>query len=146
VEIFIFWNLAIENPKIHYIFAFVIWISHCISVIRNMPKTRYNDCVCFGGFWAGEGFQTKCQSRHILRKRILKSPDLDNRFLEVAKPWHDSRKFLISSLICSQIWLIPLVDDRQSTDLTKLFNTTMVNLQPVRMPCKWQRNDFRGVH
>ncbi len=41
----------------------------------------------------------------------LKSPYLDNGFLQVAKIEKDSEFFLLFSLTCSQIWLIPLVDD-----------------------------------
>jgi hypothetical protein len=40
--------------------------------------------------------------------------------VEVAKTKQDSKIFLLCCLTCSQIWLIPLLDDRQSIYLTKM--------------------------
>jgi hypothetical protein len=36
------------------------------------------------------------------------------------------KKFILFSLICSQIWLIPLVDDRQCRPITQFENKTLV--------------------
>jgi hypothetical protein len=57
------------------------------------------------------------QNYHILRKNILKLPDLGNR----SKHSKILKTILLSSdLTCSQIWFIPLVDNHhQSTYLTK---------------------------
>ncbi len=52
-------------------------------------------------------------SSHILRREAWKSPYLDTGFLEVTKTWQESRKWLLSSLTCSQIWLFPLVNGCQ---------------------------------
>jgi hypothetical protein len=71
--ILFFGNFGDWKPqKIHYIFAFVILISHCILVVRNMAKTRYNDCVCFGG---GAGIPNK----------VSKSPHFEEKNSEVAR-------------------------------------------------------------
>jgi len=43
---------------------------------------------------------------------------LDNEILSVAKTRQDSKKIIFDCLTCSQIWLIVLVDDRQSIYLT----------------------------
>ncbi len=50
-------------------------------------------------------------------KEQLKSPDLDHSFQDAVRIAR-SQKFLLSSMICSQIWLSPLLDDCQYTYLT----------------------------
>jgi len=44
-----------------------------------------------------------------------------NEFMEVTRTKQDSKKKLFSYLTSSQIWLIPLVDNHQSTYLTIFF-------------------------
>ncbi len=46
---------------------------------------------------------------HILRRKTWKSPFLDTEFWKVTKIKQDSRKCLLSSLTCSQIWLLWIV-------------------------------------
>jgi hypothetical protein len=46
------------------------------------------------------------------------SPYLDNEFLLIARTRQDSKRKVFHCLTCSQIWLIALVDDHQSTYLT----------------------------
>ncbi len=50
-------------------------------------------------------------SHHIMREKLLKSPNSNNRFQHVAKIYKESSNFLLSSWACSQIWLSPLVDN-----------------------------------
>lgn len=46
---------------------------------------------------------------------------LDNRLIQhIAKTKHDFKKNLLSSLTCSQIWLIPIVSGGQCGHITKL--------------------------
>jgi hypothetical protein len=52
-------------------------------------------------------------------------------FLHVARTRHDSRKFGVSILTSSQIWLIPLVDNGQSTYLTKLKKQTLIPVEHI---------------
>jgi hypothetical protein len=40
-----------------------------------MPKTRYNNCVCFGGLWGGGGIPNK----------VSKSPHFEEKNSEVAR-------------------------------------------------------------
>jgi hypothetical protein len=92
--------------------------------------------------WGSLGKMAK--SCHIARgKKKLESPHLFRQWVptcwdyiagtlnffwcclwHIAKIWSQYRAgiqfFLMSSLTCSQIWLSPLVDDRQLTNLTKL--------------------------
>jgi len=46
-----------------------------------------------------------CQSRHILRKKSQKLPNLDNKFLEVHRTKRDPKKFLLCWLTSTQNWL-----------------------------------------
>jgi hypothetical protein len=50
------------------------------------------------------------KSADLEGKNPMKSPYVDNRFQQVAKVKQDSEEFLLSSLTCSQIWLMLLVD------------------------------------
>jgi hypothetical protein len=54
------------------------------------------------------------QNLPYLRKKSQKSSYWENEFVEVAETMQDSKIFLLCCLTCSQIWLIPLLDDRQS--------------------------------
>jgi len=65
--------------------------------------------------------QGKRQSHHISRgKKGRTRHYLEHRFLYVANRWPSLKKLLLFSLTSCQIWLSPLVDDCQSTYLTKL--------------------------
>jgi len=66
-----------------------------------------------------------CKSCHILWKNIVKSSYLDNIFLE-RLPKHSRilNIYILYSVICTRIWLIPLVDDHESTYITKLTKKT----------------------
>jgi hypothetical protein len=70
------------------------------------------------------GRNKMAQSCHIPRKKKLKSPYVDHRFLNVATTiWSCmgfQKKNLLFSLTSSQIWQSPLVEDHLSTHLTKL--------------------------
>lgn len=54
----------------------------------------------------------KCKSRQISKeKKVTCRHSLDNQFLLVVTTRQESKKYI---LYCSQISIIPLVDDRQS--------------------------------
>ncbi len=61
-------------------------------------------------------FEKVCKSCHNLRGKSQKLPYLENKLLEVARTKHDPKNILCL-LTFSQIWLIPVVDDHQSTYL-----------------------------
>jgi hypothetical protein len=54
------------------------------------------------------------------------SPYLDSQFLLVARTSQDSKEILLSHLSSIQIWLIPVVNDRQATYLSKLRKKTLI--------------------
>jgi len=65
------------------------------------------------------------QKKEKRKKKELKSPYLDQRFFAYGlyiyrQGFQKTIKILLSSLSCSQIWLIPFVDDQQCGYLTKL--------------------------
>jgi hypothetical protein len=61
-----------------------------------------------------------------LERKTHMSPYLDSQFLLVARTSQDSKEILLSCLSSIQIWLIPVVDDRQSTHLSKLRKRTLM--------------------
>lgn len=65
-------------------------------------------------------FGKDCKNHHILKKNSHMSPYLDNEFLLVVRIVQEFLKFLFYYLTFSQMWIIPLVDDNQSTYLAKL--------------------------
>jgi hypothetical protein len=74
------------------------------------------------------------------REEKMKLPYLDNHFQYIAKSYLKSLIFLMSFLTCSQIWLNPLVDDRQPTYLTKLKKETLF----LSLVCA-HTNNIRGM-
>jgi hypothetical protein len=60
------------------------------------------------------------KSPHFEEKKVTSRHYLNNQFSLVARTLEESSLNLLYCLTCSQIWLIPLVDDRQSGYFTKL--------------------------
>jgi hypothetical protein len=69
----------------------------------GIPKK--SSAKCTKGF-----LENKCKSQH----------NLENEFLELTRRKQGSKKLWVCWLTSSQIWLIPLVEDCQSTNLAKL--------------------------
>jgi hypothetical protein len=73
------------------------------------------------------------------KKKKKKSPDLENRFQQVAKFEEEFQKHLLHHLTCSQIWLSTLVQDRQPTESTNLktkYRPPDKFIQPEWAPCQ----------
>ncbi len=77
-------------------------------------------CKLYKGF--GEG--KKEQKFPYLKGKTHMFPYLDSQFLLVIA--RILKKFYFSCLPSIQIWLIPVVDDRQSTHLSKLRKRTLI--------------------
>jgi hypothetical protein len=68
------------------------------------PQKKKSHCDLYKDFLKGK----MAPSCHIMRKKNLKPPDLDNRFQHFAKinigGFLDFILFLVSFMTCSQIW------------------------------------------
>jgi len=84
------------------------FLNSCCSVFSNFCTVATKKIRC-------EVYEDMSRSPHILRKKSQKMPYLDNEFLEVPRTKWDPKQFLLCWLASGQIWLIPFVDDCQST-------------------------------
>jgi hypothetical protein len=74
-----------------------------------------------------------------MREKKKKSPNLENRFQQVAKLEEEYQMFLLPHVTCSQIWLSTLVEDRQPTESTnflKKYRPTDKFIQPEWAPAR----------
>jgi len=64
---------------------------------------------------------------------FLKSPYVEYWLEPITKISHNSYIFLLSSITCDQIWLIPFVDHHQCGYITKLKNKTLTTISICRV-------------
>jgi hypothetical protein len=79
---------------------------YCVK-FRTIAKFQETSChKCEG--------KTRKSCKGFARKAgpmVMKSPDLDNRWQQVAWPKQDTENFLFPHVTCNQTWLNPLMDD-----------------------------------
>jgi hypothetical protein len=87
-----------------------------ISVVLSGKFSQDSDQKELGVKYT-KGFLAKkiCKSLYILREKSQKLSYLDNEFMEVDRTNGDQKNKFTWLVTSSQIWLIPPVDDHQST-------------------------------